>query len=168
MELDLGLIRGDMDEVEKVLSGALADTSPTLRTVVTHLLSHGGKRFRPAVGISIYRAVGGEDTARMVPVAVAIELIHTATLIHDDLNDCSASRRGVPTTHRAFGRPAALVAGDYLFAKAFGMVAAVDPKVIEVASAACCDLAEGEFLQMHTPLTSMTEQTYLDMVRLKT
>ncbi len=166
--LDLALISEEMAKVEGAIQSAVSTDDARLKEAALHLIVAGGKRYRPALGVTIYRALGGPRIEEMVPVAAAIELIHTATLIHDDINDRSTTRRGIVTTHRRYGRSRALVAGDFLFARAFGMVGNVDPQVIDIAARACTELAEGEFLQLQYPIGRMTEQTYLRMVSLKT
>jgi octaprenyl-diphosphate synthase len=116
-----------------------------------------------------FKAVGGEDIKDIVPLAAAFELIHTATLIHDDINDGSDRRRGKLAVHKKFGTRNALIAGDFLFAKAFEIGTLFGKDVIKVASEASTKLAEGEILQTKNLFdVFMDMTTYLRIIECKT
>ncbi|HEX2171237.1 MAG TPA: polyprenyl synthetase family protein, partial [Dehalococcoidia bacterium] len=93
-----------------------------LTDLLQHVLSRGGKRLRPAITLLAGRLFV-DDLIRHVPLATAVELLHTATLVHDDLIDSSATRRGIPTLNSLWNSRAAVLAGDYLFAKSADLVA---------------------------------------------
>jgi heptaprenyl diphosphate synthase len=110
-----------LERVERGLWDALRDEDAEVMAPVTHLLAAGGKRIRPAlVLLGAWVGDGGGDAA--VDVAVAAELIHTATLVHDDVIDASPLRRGSPTVHTAWSERVAILAGDALFARAFTLL----------------------------------------------
>jgi octaprenyl-diphosphate synthase len=155
--LDISPIAGEMRLVEELMMQSVGSDSTMLRDVSVHVLSAGGKRLRPAMGIAAYFVAGGKEPATIIPMAAAVEMIHTATLIHDDIMDGSDVRRGRPAAHRKFGLKAALVTGDFLFSQAFGLCSRYGPEVIGVTAAACRELAEAEMLQA-TPWQELTEE----------
>jgi len=85
-----------------------------LRDASQHIIGSGGKRLRPQLVLLAYLTAGGQDVSKAIPIAAAIELVHTATLVHDDINDHSITRRGKLSVHARFGRTFALLTGDYL------------------------------------------------------
>lgn len=149
MELD-EIYRPIEDELEKVERGleAVAEVeSPLLAELLKYTLKSGGKRIRPAVTL-----LAGKfhlyDSGLLVPMAIAIELLHTATLIHDDIVDDSPVRRGKPTVSRAWGENKALLLGDYLFAKAGSLAASTgNLRVIKLFSQALMTISSGELAQ---------------------
>lgn len=162
----------DMALVEEELIKSIPSEQPNLLyNASKHLIKTGGKRIRPAILLLAYRAVNGKgDVERALPIAAAVELIHTATLIHDDIIDKSTMRRRTQTVNDRWGNEAALIAGDLLFSKAFGIIGShEDRKLSEVMSRACMSLAEGEVLEMlHTGNIGMTEEVYLEIIERKT
>ncbi len=164
--------REAMSLVEDELAKNLPSDQPAvLYNASKHLIRRGGKRIRPALVLLAYRAVNGrKDLGWALPIALAVELIHTATIIHDDIIDRSSMRRGVPTVNARWGNDAAVIAGDLLFSKAFGMIGShEDRRLSEVMSSACMRLAEGEVLEMlHTGDVKMTEEVYLEIIERKT
>ena len=161
-------IQKDLVRLEGHLQEAIQGGHPELARMSGHIIFSGGKRLRPAVGLAIYRALGGRTAEALIPVTVAIELIHTATLIHDDIIDSSLMRRGAPSVHKMFGTNKALVTGDFLFAKAYGLCARYGSKVIEIASDACIRLAEGEIMQENMTLEDITVTKYMEIISRKT
>ncbi len=142
----------------------------------THLLSAGGKRLRPFLVLTSCDLVGG-DSSKAVPLAAAIELIHNFTLIHDDIMDQDELRRGVPTVHRLYGTPLAILAGDTLFAKAYESALIATEGVslrrlleaFEVMTKATVHICEGQALDMTFEHRSkVTEREYLEMIEKKT
>ncbi|EQD57502.1 Polyprenyl synthetase, partial [mine drainage metagenome] len=109
--------------------------------------STGGKRVRPLVMAAAHRALGAETTQPIHSLAAAFQLIHTATLVHDDVIDHAETRRGRPSMPRAYGVPLAIVSGDYLFVRAFELAAEYPRSIIMRCGEACADLVEGEVLQ---------------------
>jgi geranylgeranyl pyrophosphate synthase len=155
--LNLQPIAAEMRLVEEMMTRSVASDSAVLQEVSMYVLSAGGKRLRPAMGIAAYYVAGGKEAGAIIPMAAAVEMIHTATLIHDDIMDGSDTRRGRPAAHRKFGLKAALVAGDFLFSQAFGLCSRYGPEVIAVTAQACRELAEAEMLQA-TPWRELTEE----------
>lgn len=148
-------------------------TPERLRDACLHYPAAGGKRLRPVMAILACEAAGGRESDAM-PLAVALELVHNFSLIHDDIMDRDALRRGIPTVHTKWGEATAILAGDTLFAKAFEILAASpgDPArttraVVDVAAMARV-LCEGQQLDMEFASGAPSESDYLDMVYRKT
>jgi octaprenyl-diphosphate synthase len=168
----LAPIAGDMIEVDTVIRRRLDSDVILIRTIADYIIGAGGKRLRPAVLLLIGRALGGAgstDSAHQ-ELAATIEFIHTATLLHDDVVDDSQLRRGRPTSNAAFGNPASVLVGDFLYSRAFQMMVDVGSmRVMRILADATNRIAEGEVLQLlnvHDP--SITEQRYMQVVERKT
>ncbi len=133
----------------------------------------GGKRMRPAMAIACCGAVGG-DRSKAVPLAVAVEYIHNFTLIHDDLMDGDAKRRGMDTIHVGYGMPTAVLAGDALFAKAYQIICGLDVPAdrmraaMKYVSDAVWDLARGQQMDVNNEGQIVTEEVYIETIKLKT
>jgi geranylgeranyl pyrophosphate synthase len=130
-------------------------------------LAAGGKRLRPLLVLLCAGAEGGEEAVR---AAAAIELVHMATLVHDDVLDDAPLRRGVPTVAASSGRERAVAVGDLLFSRAFALLAEHrDGRAVSLLAAASVALAEGELAQRHDAYdTGISEERYLERCRLKT
>jgi octaprenyl-diphosphate synthase len=165
--LDLGAIALEMRQVEEEIARSVSSQSPVLREVAVYMLSSGGKRIRPAMGIAGFGAAGGKDMGKVIPLAAAVEIIHTSTLLHDDVMDRSDIRRGRPSAHRKYGIQAAIVTGDFLFSRAFSLCARYGPDVIGITSDACRELAEAEMLQA-TPWQQLDEELCITIAGTKT
>ncbi len=137
----------DVADVEEHLRASLRASYPFLAEAATYATDSGGKRVRPLLMAAAYRALGAPDTRLIQPLAAAFQLIHTATLVHDDVIDRADLRRGKPSVPRAFGITAAIVAGDYLFVRAFQLAARYSPEIILRCGEACAELAQGEMMQ---------------------
>ncbi len=163
------VIDKELDLVEDALERAVASDVGLLSRGSEHIISSGGKRLRPRVVLLAYRAARGEDVLQAVPIAVAVELLHTASLIHDDINDHSAMRRGQATVNAQWGNGLALLIGDFVFVKLLRLMAAFEPPLIRVLANCCTDIVEGETLQMLSlGDTELTEEIYLTIVSRKT
>jgi len=134
----------------------------------------GGKRLRPCISMLSCDAVGG-DVKRVMSFAVALELIHNFTLVHDDIMDKSRLRRNLPTVHIKFGEPAAIISGDLLFAKAFEVMHDIsdDPSIfkrVDFGLINCVrEICEGQQLDMEfEKKQDVSEKEYLEMIRRKT
>ncbi|WP_456466604.1 polyprenyl synthetase family protein [Methanopyrus sp.] len=134
-----------------------------------HLIEAGGKRFRPLLAIKSCQALGGapED---VLPEAAAVELIHTFTLIHDDIMDEDEERRGVEAVHVRWNVPVAILAGDTLFSKAFEVAAeGGDIRAVRELARACTEICEGQAMDLEfEERDDVTEEEFLEMVRKKT
>jgi geranylgeranyl pyrophosphate synthase len=158
-----------LDAVEDQLASVVRSDISVLEDASLHIVSSGGKRVRPRMVLLSYMAAGGTDIESVVPLAAAVEMVHTATLVHDDINDHSLTRRGKITVHARWGRTFALLTGDYLFTKVYELMApyGVEPNII--IADACTKLVEGETLQAAAAKSgSMDRETYKQIISLKT
>ncbi|MBI3300727.1 MAG: polyprenyl synthetase family protein [Deltaproteobacteria bacterium] len=163
------LVAAELQRVEQRLSVRLQSREPLLNEIGHYLISAGGKRVRPAVALLVFRACGGEDTADIIDIATALELIHSASLLHDDIIDGGETRRGKASAFHRFGLADSLVAGDFLFGQAFALCGRFEEKVITWATDACISLTEGEVMQgrfRHNP--QVTQEDYLEIISRKT
>jgi len=163
-------LAGDLADVAALIRERMASRhAPRIPEVTAHLVEAGGKRLRPMLVLAAARLCGyaGRDHIRL---AATVEFIHTATLLHDDVVDESAQRRGRPTANLLWDNKSSVLVGDYLFARAFQLM--VEPgnlKVLGILSDAAATIAEGEVLQMSAAQDLRTgEETYLQIVRGKT
>ena len=165
VEADLALLTDNL----KNLVGA---RHKILYAAAEHLFGAGGKRIRPAIVLLLARAVSPnqEPTSRHRRLAEITEMIHTASLVHDDVVDESATRRGVPTVHSRFGNKVAILAGDFLFAQSSWYLANLDNlDVVKLLSRVIMDLAEGEIRQGLKQFdTTLSLEAYLDKSYYKT
>jgi geranylgeranyl pyrophosphate synthase len=156
-----------LGEVEELLREQGADYGELLGADVATTLAAGGKRLRPLLVLLCAGAEGGEEA---VQAAAAIELVHMATLVHDDVLDDAPLRRGRPTIAASSGRARATAVGDLLFARAFALLGEHgNARAIALLAAASVSLADGELAQRQDAFdTSISEQRYLERCRLKT
>jgi octaprenyl-diphosphate synthase len=163
------LVTGDLAAVDTMIRARLKSAVPLVDQVAEHIIGGGGKRLRPLLSVLAGRACGiaGE---KHIEAAVFIEFVHTATLLHDDVVDGSQKRRGRATANNVFGNQASVLVGDFVYSRAFQMMATVgSQRVMEIMSDATNVIAEGEVLQLmnaHDPET--TEQRYLEVIYRKT
>jgi octaprenyl-diphosphate synthase len=163
------LLDRELALVEGSLRNALSSDVDLLRMAADLLVRAGGKRLRPSILLLAYRAAGGTETRRAVPLATAVELLHTASLVHDDINDHSELRRGQATINARWGNGLALLVGDFVFVRLIGLLATCSPREIQILGDCCTAVVEGETLQMlHRGDWNVTEVLYLDIVRAKT
>lgn len=166
--LDFGVAK-EMALVEARIRESIVSEEPLLQDIARYVIDAGGKRIRPMVTLLAFRALGGKDIRGAVDLAAALEMIHSATLIHDDINDGGEMRRGRLAAYKKFGLQNALVTGDFLFVKAFGIGGKFDEEIVELTANACAALAEGEIRQQrHAFDTAVTRDAYLDIIRRKT
>ncbi len=164
------LLQDDMDRVNRLIRARMAsEHAPRIPEVTAHLVEAGGKRIRPLLTIAAARlfGYGGEHHLRL---AATVEFIHTATLLHDDVVDESARRRGRPTANLLWDNKSSVLVGDYLFARSFQlMVETGNLRALDILSNAAAVIAEGEVLQLTTAANLATgEAAYLRVVRGKT
>jgi len=163
------LIAEDMQAVNTVIRERLHSDVALIRQVAEYIISSGGKRLRPALLILVAGACGYQGRAHH-ELAAVVEFIHTATLLHDDVVDGSSMRRGRATANAAFGNPASVLVGDFLYSRAFQMMVSVrEMRVMEVLADTTNTIAEGEVLQLLSIHNiEITEDEYLRVVRSKT
>ncbi|HTT17108.1 MAG TPA: polyprenyl synthetase family protein [Thermoplasmata archaeon] len=137
----------DLEAVDWRLHEVLGSSFAQLTEAARYACATGGKRVRPLLMAAAGRALGAESNGPIVSLAAAFQLIHTATLVHDDVIDRAETRRGQPSMPRAFGIPLAIVSGDYLFVRAFELAAEYPKSIVLRCGEACADLVEGEVLQ---------------------
>jgi octaprenyl-diphosphate synthase len=163
------LCAADLEAVNQTILGSMRSRAPMIVEIASHLINSGGKRLRPLLTLAAARLFGyaGDDHIRL---AAAVELIHGATLLHDDVVDASALRRGEQTANIIWGNKESVLVGDYLFAQAFELMVAVgDLKVLQILSRASGVIAEGEVLQLATQKNlQATFEMYLAVVESKT
>jgi len=159
----------DMAGVDTLITERMASSAPTIPALADHLISAGGKRLRPLVAIAGARICGATDDA-CLKLATAVEFIHTATLLHDDVVDGSKLRRGKVAAHLIWGGATSVLVGDFLFARAFElMVETGSLRVLDILSKASSVIAEGEVLQLtRAHDLNLDQATYLEIIRAKT
>jgi len=159
----------ELQLVEDTLARAIRSREQSLTDIAAHIILGGGKRVRPAVTILTFLAFGGKKASAIVDIATAMELIHTATLLHDDIIDGAETRRGKESAYKKFGLKSTLVAGDFLFIKAFEFAGKFDETVVQWTADACSLLTEGEMLQGHFNRNpKVTVDDYIEIVKRKT
>ena len=162
-------IGADMAAVDRVLRTSLASDVVLIRQVAEYIVGGGGKRLRPAVLLLCAKATGYRGTQHHTLAAV-IEMIHTATLLHDDVVDDSDLRRGHATANAQFGNAASVLVGDFLYSRAFQMMVGVARmRVLEILADTTNAIAEGEVLQlMNAGDADLDEAAYLNVIQRKT
>jgi octaprenyl-diphosphate synthase len=158
-----------METVDAVIRSRLNSDVVLIRTIGEYIIGAGGKRMRPVLLLLVAQALGYKGNHHHL-MAAAVEFIHTATLLHDDVVDESDLRRGRGTANAVFGNAASVLVGDYLYSRAFEMMVDVDSmRIMQIMSGATTVIAEGEVLQLlniHDP--DVSEARYLQVVRFKT
>ena len=162
-------IAADMRAVDEVIRTRLHSDVLLIRQVAEYIIGGGGKRLRPALLILSAGAFGYQGKHHH-KLAAVIEFIHTATLLHDDVVDESALRRGRPTANSLFGNAASVLVGDFVYSRSFQMMVGIDNmRVLQVLADATNVIAEGEVLQLmncHNP--NIDEEGYLQVIHYKT
>jgi octaprenyl-diphosphate synthase len=168
------VIIGDLASMDRLIRQRLRSDVSLVNTVADYIVGAGGKRLRPVLLLLFARALGyggrPGDPAHHVLLAAVVEFIHTATLLYDDVVDASDLRRGRQTANAAFGNPASVLVGDFLYSRAFQMMVEVDRmRVMQILADATNTIAEGEVLQlMNCNDPEVDEARYLQVIRYKT
>ncbi len=160
----------DLAAVDMLIRDRMAsEHAPRIPEVTAHLVEAGGKRLRPMLTLAAARLCGYEGDHH-IRLAATVEFIHTATLLHDDVVDESAQRRGRPTANLLWDNKSSVLVGDYLFARSFQlMVETGSLRVLDILSNAAATIAEGEVLQLTAAQNLATDEaTYMKVVRGKT
>jgi geranylgeranyl diphosphate synthase type I len=161
--------------VNKSLNSKLKGNPKKLYEAAGHLIIHGGKRLRPYMVIRSCQILGGKVSNAML-AASAVEMVHNFTLVHDDIMDNDEMRHGVPTVHKKFGMPVAILAGDVLFSKAFQIITEsklstnATTELVSRLAKACVDVCEGQLLdvKMAEEKRIPTQTEYITMISKKT
>lgn len=164
-----GVIQDDLNALEAELLSVVHSPVELITHIGEHLVKAGGKRLRPALYLICARS-RCDGLPQMMPIAVALELIHMATLVHDDVIDAASTRRGRTTANSQWGNHSAVLTGDYLFARAFSVLANnVDHNMLKILTDVICSLCEGEIIQNKDTFNpDQTEETYLVRIAKKT
>jgi geranylgeranyl diphosphate synthase, type I len=162
-------------QIDRMIDRYYVDKAGELNKAAAHLLAAGGKRLRPAVVMLAADAVKHGSSDDLMQAALALEVTHTFTLIHDDIMDDDCLRRGVQTVHTKWDMPTGILAGDVLYARAFEHICLVTAKddakirAVTMLSRACADICEGQHMDMSFERrTDVSEGEYMEMVRKKT
>jgi octaprenyl-diphosphate synthase len=165
----IDLVAEDMRRVNTTILSRTGSQVTMIPEVANHLISSGGKRLRPILTLAMAK-LAGYSGAGHVKLAAAVEFMHTATLLHDDVVDQSEMRRGRLAARMLWGNEASVLVGDFLLGQAFKMMVEVGSlKALEILSSAAAVIAEGEVMQLETAKnTATTEDNYLAVIRAKT
>ncbi|MBY9062356.1 polyprenyl synthetase family protein [Sphingomonas yunnanensis] len=165
----IDLVAEDMAAVNRVIVDRMRSEIPLIPELAGHLIAGGGKRLRPMLTLAGARLLGYGGTRHHL-LAAAVEFIHTATLLHDDVVDGSDLRRGKRTANIIWGNPASVLVGDFLFSRSFElMVAGGSLRALEILSNASAVIAEGEVNQLTAVRRiDLGEERYLDIIGAKT
>jgi octaprenyl-diphosphate synthase len=158
-----------MDGVDALILARMQSPVSVIPLLAEHLIAAGGKRLRPLLTVAAARLAGGRGDAAL-KLAAAVEFIHTATLLHDDVVDSSQLRRGRVAAHLIWGAPSSVLVGDFLFARAFElMVETGSLQALEILARASRVIAEGEVLQLtRAHDLKLSQGTYLEIIGAKT
>ena len=169
VDLLVELASGDMANVDALIISRMQSPVPVIPALADHLIAAGGKRLRPLLSVAAARLAGARDDA-CLKLAAAVEFIHTATLLHDDVVDGSQLRRGKVAAHLIWGAPSSVLVGDFLFSRAFElMVDAGSMSALGVLAKASRVIAEGEVLQLtRAHELNLGQDTYLEIISAKT
>jgi len=164
------LLSEKLQRVENLIQLKLKSDVNLIEKMSNHHLSSGGKRLRALLTLESAKLTGYKENNRDINLAACVELIHSATLLHDDVIDESELRRGVKTTNSIWGNQSSILVGDYLLSRCFEMmVEDGDLEVLKLLSSTSAKIAQGEVLQLqHQGEADLLEETYIDIINLKT
>ena len=164
------LLGNKLQKVENLIQEKLKSEVNLIQKMSDHHLRSGGKRLRALLTLESAKLTGYREDNRDINLAACVELIHSATLLHDDVIDESELRRGVKTTNSVWGNQSSILVGDYLLSRCFEMmVEDGDLEVLKLLSSTSSKIAQGEVLQLqHKGEADLLEETYIDIINLKT
>ncbi len=164
------LLSNKLDNVEALIQQKLKSDVNLIEKMSNHHLSSGGKRLRALLTLGSAKLTGYNENKRDINLAACVELIHSATLLHDDVIDESELRRGKKTTNSIWGNQSSILVGDYLLSRCFEMmVEDGDFEILKLLSSTSAKIAQGEVLQLqHRGEADLLEETYIDIINLKT
>ena len=169
--LELKNLLGDkLQKVENLIQEKLKSDVSLIKKMSDHHLGSGGKRLRALLTLESAKLTGYNEDRRDINLAACVELIHSATLLHDDVIDESELRRGIKTTNSVWGNQSSILVGDYLLSRCFEMmVEDGDLEVLKLLSSTSAKIAQGEVMQLqHKGEADLLEETYIDIINLKT
>ena len=164
------LVGNKLDEVTQQIKYKLASEINLIHKMTDYHVKSGGKRIRPLLTLASAKLCGYKNGKRDINLAACIELIHNATLLHDDVIDNSDLRRGIKTTNSIWGNQSSVLVGDYLFSRCFEMmVEDGSQEILKLLSSTSSRIAQGEVLQLeHKGEIDLLEETYLNIINMKT
>jgi octaprenyl-diphosphate synthase len=163
------ILKDDVEGLNKTILARMESPVPLINQLASYIIASGGKRLRPTLTLAFARALNYKGLGHL-NLAAAVEFIHTATLLHDDVVDESTLRRGQPAANEIFGNQASVLVGDFLFSRAFRLMVETDNlNVLKVLSDASAIIAQGEVMQLiFTGDLSITREKYFEVVGAKT
>ncbi|UNU73540.1 polyprenyl synthetase family protein [Moraxella nasovis] len=164
------IVADDFAIMDKQVFGSLNSKVQLVMSVSKHVIDAGGKRMRPLITLLTARMLDDRQNAQAMELAAITEMLHTATLVHDDVIDASGLRRGRPTANATWDNATAVLVGDYLIARSFNLLVGFSNlPLLKLFSDGTCDIAEGEVLQLqHQHNPEATEDDYLQIIDGKT
>ncbi len=164
------LLSDKLNKVEDLILRKLKSDVNLIKKMSNHHLKSGGKRLRALLTLESAKLTGYKEDIRDINLAACVELIHSATLLHDDVIDESELRRGVKTTNSIWGNQSSILVGDYLLSRCFEMmVEDGDLEILKLLSSTSAKIAQGEVLQLqHKGEADLLEETYIEIINLKT
>ena len=164
------LVGDKLESVSKVIKYKLASEINLIHKMTNHHLDTGGKRIRPLLTLATAKLCGYIDGERDINLSACVELIHSATLLHDDVIDNSDLRRGIKTANSIWGNQSSVLVGDYLFSRCFEiMVEDGSMEILKLLSSTSSTIAQGEVLQLeHKGEIDLLEETYFNIINMKT
>ena len=164
------LVSGKLDDVTQRIKYKLASEINLIHKMTDYHVKSGGKRIRPLLTLVSAKLCGYKNGSRDVNLAACIELIHNATLLHDDVIDNSNLRRGIKTANSLWGNQSSILVGDYLFSRCFEMmVEDGSQEILKLLSSTSSRIAQGEVLQLeHRGEVDLLEETYFNIISMKT
>lgn len=162
-------ISGELEKVESLMESTVRSDNAELTEICNYVLHSNGKRIRPSMCLLAFYACGGSDPKRAISVATAIEIIHNATLVHDDINDQGELRRGAQAAYKKYSISKSIVAGDFMFALGFRLIGAASHEIVDYIVDASTAMSAGEFDQKDFEHNSdVTESDYMNIIEGKT
>jgi len=164
------LVGSKLDDVNQQIKYKLASEINLIHKMTNYHLNSGGKRIRPLLTLASAKLCGYKDGSRDVNLAACVELIHSATLLHDDVIDKSEIRRGAKTANSVWGNQSSILVGDYLLSRCFEMmVEDGSQEILKLLSSTSSRIAQGEVLQLeHKGEIDLLEETYFNIINMKT
>jgi len=164
------LVGNKLDDVSRLIKKKLASEISLIHKMTDHHLNSGGKRIRPLLTLASSKLCGYIGVDRDINLAACVELIHGATLMHDDVIDNSDLRRGIKTTNSIWGNQSSILVGDYLFSRCFEiMVEDGSQEILKLLSSTSSTIAQGEVFQLENKgEIDMLEETYFNIIKMKT
>lgn len=170
MESSYALVADEFSAVNQLITQQLVSDVGLVEDISQYLVASGGKRIRPLISLLSAGALGNDNSQKQIQLATAVEFLHTATLLHDDVVDMSTLRRGQPTANANWGNASSVLVGDFVYSKAFQLMVGIgDMRVMQILSDTTTKIAEGEVKQlMAIGDLTLNESDYFGVIRNKT